>query len=103
MKKILCFGDSNTFGFNPKDGSRYSSSIRWSGILKESLKENFIVIEQGYNNRTCFSENLSGEEMTGYKAIKKYLSKDIDYLVVSLGINDMKKWKIQNTIIFSSL
>ena len=91
MKKILCFGDSNTYGFNPKNGSRYSSSIRWGGILKESLKEKFVVIEQGCNNRTCFSDNPSGEEMTGYKAIKKYLVTDVDYLVISLGVNDLQK------------
>jgi hypothetical protein len=22
MKKIICYGDSNTFGYNPKNGSR---------------------------------------------------------------------------------
>ena len=90
MKKILCFGDSNTYGFNPLNGSRFSSSIRWSGILKEVLKEKYLVIEQGCNNRTCFSDNPISEEMTGYKAIKKYLSSDIDYLVLSLGINDLQ-------------
>ncbi len=92
MKKILCFGDSNTYGFNPENGKRYPSSKRWSGILKESLKEKFVVVEQGCNNRTCFSDNPSGEEMTGYKAIIKYLSSDIDYLVISLGINDLQKF-----------
>ena len=92
MKKILCFGDSNTYGFNPENGKRYSSYKRWSGILKESLKDKFVVIEQGCNNRTCFSDNPNGNEMTGYKAIKKYLSNDINYLVVSLGINDLQKF-----------
>ena len=92
MKKILCFGDSNTFGFNPLNGSRFSSSIRWSGILKEALKEKYHVIEQGCNNRTCFSDNPNGIEMTGYKAITKYLSHDIDFLILSLGINDLQKF-----------
>lgn len=92
MKKILCFGDSNTYGFNPENGRRYSSSKRWSGILKDSLKDMFIVIEQGCNNRTCFSDNPSSEEMTGYKVITKYLASDVDYLVLSLGINDLQKF-----------
>lgn len=96
MKKILCFGDSNTYGFNPKNGERFNSSTRWSGILKSSLKDNFLIIEQGCNNRTCFSDNPNGEEMTGCKAITKYLSTDIDYLVISLGVNDLQKFYNNN-------
>ena len=34
MKKILCYGDSNTFGFNPENGKRFDNLTRWSGILK---------------------------------------------------------------------
>ena len=37
MKKILCYGDSNTFGYVPEDGSRYPKNIRWTGILGEYL------------------------------------------------------------------
>ena len=42
MKKILCYGDSNTYGFIPETGARYSEHERWSGILKELLS--FIVL-----------------------------------------------------------
>ena len=31
---ILCFGDSNTYGYIPNSGKRYNSNVRWSGILK---------------------------------------------------------------------
>ncbi|MBQ7703111.1 MAG: hypothetical protein IJT40_01920 [Firmicutes bacterium] len=35
MLKIVCFGDSNTFGFDPRLGGdrRYPDSIRWTGRL----------------------------------------------------------------------
>ena len=89
MRKILCFGDSNTFGFNPLDGSRYLENERWSGILKEKLKEKYLVIEQGCNNRSAVFDNNS-IETTGYKAIKKYLTKDIDIIILQIGINDMQ-------------
>lgn len=89
MKKILCFGDSNTFGFNPLDGSRYLENERWGGILKEKLKEKYLVIEQGCNNRSAVFDNNS-IETTGYKAIKKYLTKDIDIIILQIGINDMQ-------------
>jgi lysophospholipase L1-like esterase len=35
--KILCYGDSNTWGYNPKDSSRFDESKRWTGILKKIL------------------------------------------------------------------
>lgn len=37
MKKILCYGDSNTFGYNPANGLRFDENNRWSGILKSTL------------------------------------------------------------------
>ena len=45
MKNILCFGDSNTFGFNPENGSRYDKNTRWTGILQFLCKDNFHIIE----------------------------------------------------------
>ena len=72
MKKILCFGDSNTFGFNPENGKRFDEKTRWTGILKSKLKDLYIVQEAGCNNRTAFSDNPSGENFTGYKALKKH-------------------------------
>lgn len=95
MKKILCFGDSNTFGFNPENGKRYDEKTRWSGILKSTLSGKYEVIEAGCNNRTAFCDNPTGEEFTGIKAIKKYLTEDINILVLSIGLNDLQK--IYNT------
>lgn len=60
MKKILCYGDSNTFGYVPEDGSRYPKNIRWTGILGEYLGKDFEIIEQGMNNRTGFFKSLDG-------------------------------------------
>ena len=37
MKKILCYGDSNTFGYNPYDASRYNEHTRWTAILQNIL------------------------------------------------------------------
>ncbi len=92
MRKILCFGDSNTYGYNPSDGSRYNSETRWTGILKELLKGQFEVIESGCNNRTCFIDNPDGIEQTGYKILPSYMKKDTDILILALGINDLQKF-----------
>ena len=41
---ILCFGDSNTHGYNPKDTTRFEKNIRWTGILQNLLGEKDYVI-----------------------------------------------------------
>lgn len=93
MKKILCFGDSNTFGYNPANGSRYDKDIRWSGILKSALEKNsdFLVLEKGCNNRTCIMD-AGVDELTGAKILPKYLQGDISCVILAIGINDTQKF-----------
>ena len=43
MKYILCYGDSNTFGYNPKNGLRYPEEIRWTGRLGIMLGEEYKI------------------------------------------------------------
>jgi lysophospholipase L1-like esterase len=90
MKKILCFGDSNTYGFVPKTCGRYDKSTRWTGILSELLGSDFEVIEGGMNNRTGFFKNPEGLKQSGGEYLPIYLQnhRDIDICVLSLGTND---------------
>lgn len=89
MKKILCYGDSNTYGFNPEDIGRYNKDERWSGILSELLPD-FEVIEEGMNNRMGFFESPEGLEQSGSKYLPILLesNKDIDIFILALGTND---------------
>ena len=89
MKKILCYGDSNTFGFIPKTCGRYEKSERWSGILSELLPD-YEIIEEGMNNRTGFFTNPEGLKQSGGEYLSVYLQnhKDIDICILSLGTND---------------
>lgn len=91
MKKILCFGDSNTFGYNPENGFRFSKDERWTGILQNLCGKNFEIIEAGCNNRTCFRDNPEGEKFTGYKALPKYLEQKPDIVILSIGSNDLQR------------
>ena len=47
QKNILCFGDSNTWGFPPDCGARYDRKTRWPGVLQDALGDAFYVIEEG--------------------------------------------------------
>lgn len=44
MKTIVCYGDSNTYGYNPENGFRYEYEERWTTILQKELKDSAIVI-----------------------------------------------------------
>ena len=90
MKKVLCFGDSNTFGFIPESGKRYDKNTRWSGILTQLAAEKFEIIEAGCNNRTAFTDNPAGFEQTGCKVLPTLLTKDIDCVILAIGVNDLQ-------------
>lgn len=92
MKKVLCFGDSNTYGYNPESGARYPSSIRWTGVLAELLGSGYKVIEAGANNRTCFTDSIDGTESTGYKILPKFLDSGLSSIIFAIGINDVQKF-----------
>ena len=90
MKKVLCFGDSNTYGFIPEAGfKRYNVDERWTSILK-SIAPDFEIIEQGCCNRTAFTHGANDDEFVGEKCIHNYLKNDIDVLLLQLGINDLQ-------------
>lgn len=83
MKKVLCFGDSNTYGFNPNTFLRYKENERWCGIIKEK----FNTIECGCNNRTCF--NNKGE-LNSINILPKYLLHKPEVIILQIGINDLQ-------------
>ena len=94
MKTVLCYGDSNTYGYNPLDGGRYSKEIRWTTILQNLLGKQYEVIDEGLNGRTtAFDVPDGGEYKNGLTPIKTILGshKPMDYLIIMLGTNDCNK------------
>lgn len=90
MKRILCFGDSNTYGYNPHNGSRYDKNTRWTGVLQKLAGENYKIVEAGGNNRTAFSDNPNGIQFTGYKLLPEYLKENYETIILAIGINDLQ-------------
>ncbi len=88
MKKILCFGDSNTYGYIPNNGARYDKNTRWTGVLSLLSHGKFEIIEGGCNNRTAFAANPAGKIFTGYEILPELLTDDFDAVVLAIGIND---------------
>ncbi len=90
MKKILCFGDSNTFGFNPENAGRYDKQNRWSGILSKILGNEYYIAEEGMNNRTAFFAYPAALKQSGGEYLPIYIKKhnDFDICIIQLGTND---------------
>ena len=52
MKKtVICFGDSNTFGYIPDGSGRFSSQERWPGRLQELLGDEYQMEELLFSGR----------------------------------------------------
>lgn len=91
-KRILCFGDSLTWGWNPENGERFLPGERWTGILEELLGEGYEVIEEGLNGRTTgFDDPIEGDK-NGRRHLPMLLESHhpLDCVVVMLGTNDLK-------------
>lgn len=92
MRKVLCFGDSNTYGFIPENGGRYDENTRWTGVLQKLCKNNFQITEAGANNRNGFTQSAGGDFLTGFKVLPALLSENFDAVILAIGINDLQKF-----------
>ena len=92
MKKILCYGDSNTFGYNPFDSSRFDEKTRWTALLQENLGSDFEIIEEGACDRTGIADNDKGFLYSAQRHFPKMITKtkNVDLLILAIGTNDLQ-------------
>ena len=94
MINILCYGDSNTFGYDPHTGGRYDENVRWPGRLQDCLGDQYHVIEAGLNGRTTCYDDPNIEDVNAMKTLDKELEKydSLDIIAIMLGTNDLKEF-----------
>ena len=98
MKTVLCFGDSNTWGYDPEASLaspfpiRHPHDVRWSGVLARELGAGWRVIEEGQNGRTTVFEDPLVPHRKGLDYLPAALEshKPLDAVVLMLGTNDLK-------------
>ena len=91
MKTIVCFGDSNTWGYMPgSDGGRFPRDVRWPARLATALADEAEVIAEGLNGRTATIESPVAEGRNGLPYLVPCLRSHapVDLLVIYLGTND---------------
>ena len=77
MKRILCFGDSNTWGLIPGTDKRFADGVRWTSIIRNDLEQSgYEIIEEGLCGRTTVFEDPDRIGRAG--------------VIIMLGTNDCK-------------
>ncbi len=87
VKTILFFGDSNTYGYDPRDflGGRYPASVRWTDRLSEYLAGRWNILACGMNGR-CVPAIPEDEPYLGPMLEKAGI---LDVFACMLGTNDV--------------
>jgi len=103
MKTIVCYGDSNTWGYDPETKLRHEYPDRYPGALQRLLGPEYLVFEEGMNGRTTafddpiepFRNGLSGFDYC------MLTNMPVDLLIIALGVNDLKRHQGLNAFVIS--
>lgn len=87
MKQILCFGDSNTYGYDPADyySFSYPEDERWTSIAGKLLGDGYKLINEGLNGRMIPDMRYHSEYVDGMARELK----EGDLFAIMLGTNDL--------------
>lgn len=91
-KRVLVFGDSNVWGYIPGSGERWPENVRWTGVLKQLLADDCVILEAGISGRTTIYDDPRFDCRNGKLGLGYSLAAHapLDLVVLSLGINDLK-------------
>jgi len=81
--KILCYGDSNTYGYDPRGflADRYPDQHCWTTHLADS---GYHILNYGMNGR-----EIPHRPMETEAAIRVFAAEQADLLLIMLGSNDL--------------
>ena len=111
VKRLLCYGDSNTHGTPPMSHNnqqeRFGTGDRWTGHLKNLIAPKWEVIEEGLPGRTTLhNDPVEGDHMNGltHLPVSLHSHRPLDLVCILLGTNDLKaRFKVSPLEILLSL
>lgn len=91
MKRILCYGDSNTWG-QTGNRTRYAHTMQWPSILQQSLGNEYLVIQEGLPGRTAGNVEQEKILYNGQASFEVAFcsASPVDVVIIALGSNDFK-------------
>lgn len=92
QKNILCYGDSNTWGYVPGKGTRFPPDTRWPGVAQHKLGRAYHVVEEGLNGRTTNCDDPIEPYRNGLNYLIPCLlsHRPLALVVLFLGTNNLK-------------
>ena len=89
MRKIVFFGDSNTYGYEPSEvlPGRYPAEVRWVDRFAGQLGKEWQVISNGLNGRKIPDVRHTYQQEPVLRMIKE--AGEAGILAVMLGTNDL--------------
>jgi Lysophospholipase L1 and related esterases len=92
MKSVLCFGDSITWGYDPRTAERFDLHTRWPGVMRDELGPGYHVVEEGLCGRMTIWENEFLPGRNGLAVLPSLLASHapLDLVIVMLGTNDIQ-------------
>ena len=92
-KRIVCFGDSLTWGYDPDHRVRFEDGDRWTQVLQIEMGDDYAVIEEGQNGRTIATDDPAEGEKNGLTYIGPCMESQSPFtlLIIMLGCNDCKR------------
>ncbi len=97
MRRILLYGDSNTFGIGPMprlgEDVVHSRGVRWGDVMASALGPDWEVVIEGLPGRTTVHDDpIEGDDRNGLSVLPAILisNRPIDVRVICLGTNDLK-------------
>jgi lysophospholipase L1-like esterase len=93
MRTLLCYGDSNTWGYDPVTRGRYPPHVRWTGALATRLGAEYRVVEEGLNGRTTRWDDPIEPGRNGLLFLRPCIEshQPLDLIIIMLGTNDLKR------------
>jgi len=91
-QSILCYGDSNTWGYVPLSAARLKRAERWPTLLQSNLGHGYHVIAEGLNGRTTAWDEPFRPGRNGRESFLPVLESHapLSLVIIMLGSNDLK-------------
>ncbi len=92
LKKILVYGDSNTWGDNFITGRRIADDKQWINILRKKYNQKYLFLQEGLPGRLAGNdENIKRYKNGQDTFISTFRTNaPVDIIIISLGTNDLQ-------------
>lgn len=93
MTRVLCYGDSLTWGYDAASGGRFPQSDCWPAVMGGLLGGDVTVLVEGLPGRTTVVDSPYAPARSGSQMLGPLLESHapLDLVIIMLGTNDLQQ------------